>query len=74
MNKIRVRLCLKDIYRYIAIGKGVTILGITAWTATRTMINVRFEGDRCVKHYKARTEEERRDAIKKINKYITEVH
>lgn len=74
MSKLRVRLCLKDIYRYIAIGKGVAILGIDTWTATKTCINVKFEGNRHVKYYKTSDEDSRREAIKKINKYITEVH
>lgn len=74
MNKFRVRLCLKDIYRFIAIGKGVSILGIDAWTATTSAIHVKYEGQRRAKHYKTPNEDARRDAIKQINKYISEVH
>lgn len=73
MNKFRVRMCLKDIYRFIAIGKTVPILGIDAWTATTTRIHVRFEGDRRTKHYKTHDEDSRRQAIKQINKRISEV-
>lgn len=74
MNKLRVRICLKDIYRYIAIGKGVSILGIDAWTATVSAIHVKYEGERRIKHYKTPDEISRRNAIKQINKYISEVH
>ena len=72
--KFRVRLCLKDIYRFIAIGKAVTILGIDAWTATTNAIYVKYEGDRRTKRYKTVDEDARREAIKQINKYISEVH
>ena len=73
MTKFRVRICLKDIYRFIAIGKSVPILGIESWTATTTRIHVRYEGDRRVKHYKTYSEDDRRNAIKIINKKISEV-
>ena len=71
-QKIRLRICLKDIYRYIAIGEDVEILGIYKWRATKTAILVVYENGRR-KTYKAINEEERKDAIKIINKYISEV-
>lgn len=72
-NKIRVRLCLKDIYRYLSIGEKEEILGIHSWKATLKSINVIYENGRR-KHYITRTEDERKEAIKIINKYISEVH
>lgn len=72
INKFRVRLCLKDIYRYIVTGKTVSIMGIISWTATTKKIHVRYE-NYVTASYKASTEEERQEACKKINKYISEV-
>ena len=71
--KYRVRICLKDIYRYIAIGKTVEILGIREWSATAHGIRVTFENGRR-KFYRAGNEDDRKQAIKIINKYISEVH
>ena len=71
--KMRVRLCLKDIYRYIAIGEDVKIDGIYKWKASKTTINVMYENGRR-KTYITRNEDERKNAIKIINKYISEVH
>ena len=73
MIKMRTRLCLKDIYRYIVTGESVSILGINSWTATKDKIHVKYENF-SIKHYKAKTEEDRKLAIKTINKYISEVH
>lgn len=74
MSKIRVRLCLKDIYRYIVTGEKCDILGISEWTATATKISIRYEGERRWRHYKTFDEDLRLMAIKKINKRISEVH
>jgi hypothetical protein len=71
-QKIRLRICLKDIYRYIAIGEDVEILGIYKWRATKTGILVVYENGRR-KTYKATTEDDLKNAIKIINKYISEV-
>lgn len=73
MVKIRVRLCLKDIYRYIVTGLSEPIMGIERWTATEKVIHVKYENGR-IKHYKASTEKDRKNALKIINKYISEVH
>ena len=71
--KVRVRLCLKDIYRYMAIGHTVDIDGIYKWSATLKSITVVYSNrERHV--FKTKDEAERRDAIKIINKYISEVH
>jgi hypothetical protein len=72
-KKLRVRLCLKDIYRYLAIGEITEIDGIEKWTAKLHSITVIYESGRR-KIYRTRTEDERREAIKIINKYISEVH
>ena len=73
MNKIRVRLCLKDIYRYIVTELAEPIMGIARWRATPKAIYIKYENGR-TKTYKALTEQERKDALKIINKYISEVH
>lgn len=73
-KKIRVRLCLKDIYRYMAIGETTKILGITEYSASNKEINIRFEGERRTRHFKAINEDARKKAIKIINKHIQEVH
>jgi hypothetical protein len=72
-KNIRVRLCLKDIYRYIATGEDVEILGIHSWRATLRRISVTYE-DGTKKNFYTLGEVERKNAIKEINKYITEVH
>lgn len=72
-KKMRVRLCLKDIYRYIVTGLAEPIMGINRWTATIEKIYVEYEDGR-LRHYKAHTERERKEALKIINKYISEVH
>ena len=72
-NRIRVRLCLKDIYRYLSIGEKEEILGIHSWSATLTGISIVYDNGRR-KRYRTRTEDERKEAIKIINKYISEVH
>ena len=72
-NKIRVRLCLKDIYRYLSIGEKEEILGIYSWSATLMGISIVYDNGRR-KRYRTRTEDERKEAIKIINKYISEVH
>ena len=69
-----MRLCLKDIYRYIAIGQEEPILGISTWSADKKTIHVRFEGERRTRHYKTHDEDSRRRAIKFINKRAQEVH
>lgn len=74
MDKTRVRLCLKDIYRFIAIGKSVAILGIDEWTADTKELCIKYEGNKYARHYKAIDEDARKEAIKKINKHISEVH
>lgn len=72
-NKMRVRLCLKDIYRFIVTELAEPIDGIERWTATINKIFVRYENGR-TKTYRAKTEKERKEALKIINKYISEVH
>lgn len=72
-QKLRVRLCLKDIYRYLAIGEKQEILGINKWTATLKSLTIVYENGRR-KVYRTRDEDERKNAIKIINKYISEVH
>ena len=74
MSKLRTRLCLKDIYRYIVTGDKVEILGLNDFEANRTEIKVMYEGRRRYSKFKAANEDARRDAIKVINKYISEVH
>lgn len=73
MAKERVRLCLKDIYRYIVTDLAEPILGIRRWKATEKKISVVYENGRN-KTYFTRTEQERKDALKIINKYASEVH
>lgn len=73
MNKMRVRLCLKDVYRYIVTGLAEPILGIRRWTATEKKIHIEYENGR-TKNYKAITEADRKEALKIINKYASEVH
>lgn len=72
-KKMRVRLCLKDIYRYIVTELAEPIEGIRRWRASTKLIHVEYENGR-VKNYKALTEEERKSALKIINKYASEVH
>ena len=74
MGKTRVRICLKDIYRYIAIRKATSILGITEWNAMTGGINVKYEGSKYFKHYDTFNEDDRRHVIKLINKRISEVN
>lgn len=71
--KMRVRLCLKDIYRYIVTGLAEPIEGISRWTASEKIISVTYV-DGKHREYKAYTEFERKQALKIINKYISEVH
>ena len=73
MEKIRVRLCLKDVYRYIAINEAEPILGIDDWKATLGGIDVKFEGAKRFKHYDTFSEDGRRHVIKLINKRCSEV-
>ena len=72
-KKMRVRLCLKDIYRYIVTELAEPIMGIRKWKASTDYISVEYENGR-IKHYKALTELERKEALKIINKYASEVH
>lgn len=72
-KKMRVRLCLKDIYRYIVTGLAEPIEGIRRWTASEKGISITYEDGRH-KDYKALTELERKEALKIINKYASEVH
>ena len=74
MGKTRVRLCLKDVYRYIAIKVSTPILGIDDWNATNNCISVKFERCRSYIKYTTVDEDCRRRAIKNINKRISEVH
>ena len=71
--KMRVRLCLKDIYRYIVTGLAEPIEGISRWTASEKGLSITYENGRH-KDYKALTELERKQALKIINKYVSEVH
>lgn len=73
-NKIRTRICLKDIYRYIVTGEKVAILGLTDFVATRKEIRVMYEGERVYTKFKTIDENDRHSAITTINKYISEVH
>ena len=63
-NKIRVRICLKDIYRYMAIGVTTEILGIKEYSANNKEILVKFEGERRMRHFKALDEDGRRKVIR----------
>lgn len=73
VKKIRVRLCLKDIYRYIVTELAEPIDGIRRWSATTKKISVQYENER-QKTYWTNTEKERKEALKIINKYISEAH
>lgn len=73
MVKMRVRLCLKDLYRYMVTELAEPIMGIRRWKASTKAIKVEYENGR-VKSYKAVTEAERKEALKIINKYASEVH
>lgn len=74
MGKMRVRICLKDVYRFIAIGQATPILGISEWNASNSCIKVRYEGYRNFKKYDTFNEDQRREVITLINKRISEVH
>lgn len=73
-KKIRTRICLKDIYRYIVTGDKVDILGLTDFEASKKEIKVLYEGERKYVKFKAFDEDNRKEAIKVINKFISEVH
>jgi hypothetical protein len=68
----RIQIRVSDIYRYIVTGEIREIDGILQYYANKSHIMVRFEGRRNFKKYLANTEENRRKAVKEINKKIGE--
>ena len=68
----RIQIRVSDIYRYIVTGEIREIDGILQYCANKSHIMVKFEGRRNFKKYFANTEENRRKAVKEINKKIGE--
>lgn len=73
MEKIRKRLWLGDIYKAIVEGSLESVRGIEKATIDKRKIWITFSNG-LYKEYVAYTEEERRKAVKAINKIISEVN
>ena len=77
MAKIRKRLWLGDIYRYLVEGQIEHVQGIDCMYVNENHIRAILKIGKGLSQafeFPAQTEEERRKAVKAINKHISEVH
>lgn len=65
--KIRKQMRISDVYRFIVTEEIVLIKGIKMYKCTEDYIEVRYEGEYATITYFTKNEQQRKEAITKIN-------